>query len=80
MNTIYKQVSTLTIGDWTRLFRQLEKAGAEDGSAAARLIGSMTDREYEKVMSLGEDLLSRPVCAAIDMNAFLDAYALWRKK
>lgn len=80
MDTIYKGVSTLTIGDWTRLFRQLEKAGAEDEHAAARMIGGMSNKEYEALMSLGEDQFLRPVCAAIDMNAFFDAYALWRKR
>ena len=40
----------------------------------------MSNKEYEALMSLGEDQFLRPVCAAIDMNAFFDAYALWRKR
>lgn len=80
MDTIYKGVSTLTIGDWTRLFRQIERAGAEDGHAAARMIGEMKRSEYERVFSLGLDWANRPVVASIDDNYFLKTYSLWRRR
>lgn len=80
MDTVYKGVSTLTIRDWTRLFRQLEKAGAEDEHAAARLIGAMSRADYNALFSLGSDLFNRPVVASIDDNYFLKAYTLWRRR
>lgn len=80
METIYKGVSTLTIGEWTHLFLSLQRAGAQDGNHAARIIGGMSDRQYEELMSLGTDWALRRVCATIDNNTFLRTYTLWRKK
>lgn len=80
-NIVYKGVSALTIGEWTRLFRQLEKAGANDGHEAARLIGRLSQKDYCSLMDLGTDWTGvRHICARIDMNAFLTTFELWRKK
>ena len=79
METIYKGVSKLTIRDWTRLFRQLDKAGAQDDHGAARLIGGLSRQEYDSLFFLGEDLLGRRVVASIDDNHFLKTFTLWKK-
>ena len=77
---IYKGVSSLTIGDWTRLFRQLDKTGAKDDHEAARLIGEMPRPDYNALFSLGPDMFGRQVVATIDDNYFLKTYTLWKRR
>ena len=80
METRLKKVSTLTIGEWTRIFSRLQNIGAQDGEHAAQMISRLNDSQYEYLMDLGTDWTGLyQIQACIDTPAFLATYTLWRK-